>query len=79
MTRVPGESAGSWEDQDACHSVTLSNGSPSTAGSKADGGESMMTALTVGDRLRTPQVVTLRRDADKKSEAGLIDLVRTRV
>lgn len=39
----------------------------------------MMTALTVGDRLRTPQVVTLRRDADKKSEAGLIDLVRTRV
>ncbi|MFI8181035.1 hypothetical protein ACIF70_11005 [Actinacidiphila glaucinigra] len=74
-----GESVCSWENQDTYHSVTLSIGSPTTAGSEADGAESMMTAFTVGDRLCTLQVVTLERDADKKSEAELIDLVRTRV
>ncbi|MFB7293958.1 DUF3558 family protein [Actinacidiphila glaucinigra] len=74
-----GESVCSWENQDTYHSVTLSIGSPKTAGSEADGAESMMTVFTVDDRLCTLQVVTLKRDADKKSEAELIDLVRTRV
>ncbi|MFE0632259.1 DUF3558 family protein [Streptomyces sp. NPDC058864] len=74
-----GESVCSWENPDTYHSVTLSIGSPRTAGSEADGAESMMTAFTVDDRLCTLQVVTLKRDTDKKSEAKLIDLVRTRV
>jgi len=73
-----GESVCTWENPDTYHSVTLSIGSPKTAGSEAVD-NSMMTAFTVDDRLCTIQVVTLKRDADKKSEAKLIDLVRTRV
>ncbi|MEU1621100.1 DUF3558 family protein [Streptomyces sp. NPDC005722] len=74
-----GESVCNWENPDTYHSVTLSIGSPGTAGSGIDGAESMMTAFTVDGRQCTLQVVTLKRDADKKSEAKLIDLVRTRV
>ncbi|MDX2647701.1 DUF3558 family protein [Streptomyces sp. PA03-1a] len=73
-----GESVCTWENPDTYHSVTLSIGSPKTAGSE-DVDNSMMTAFTVDDRLCTIQVVTLKRDADKKSEAKLIDLVRARV
>ncbi|WUD77009.1 DUF3558 domain-containing protein [Streptomyces sp. NBC_00510] len=73
-----GESVCNWENPDTYHSVTLSIGSAKTAGSE-DVDNSMMTAFTVDDRLCTIQVVTLKRDADKKSEAKLIDLVRRRV
>ncbi|MEU6345903.1 DUF3558 family protein [Streptomyces sp. NPDC046977] len=73
-----GESVCNWENPDTYQSVTLSIGSPNTAGSEQID-NSMMTGFTLGDRLCTIQVVTLKRDADKKTEAKLIALLQDRI